>query len=431
MVTSMFLGSVCRRWREIAEATPRLWTSISINAHRSDMEEYVPFVAACLSRSGALPLTLAIYDHKDDYAPKAPDHNKDLVEPHKEAAPIIKVVNANSSRWKSLSIFVPISVLRQLWCDSRRAPALETLCIHAFPSDPNADFLIFNKHKTCIPSPKSLLLSSIRPHMIRIRWDNVDNVDLNNVSKLDVRAMFSCAPKMTSFSIRSLHVDNGNLLFDPIMHHALCKLNLATSWNIDEILNSITVPSLQDLSVMSLSSGLMSMISRSRPPLTHLTIRDVITVDDALIFFKETPLLTNLRLIDVLLPTNFFRLLSTTSTRAAADSEAFLPALSSLTISTALEPDWTDVADMLDTEGVEAVHATRRPLSRFVFRLIGGKLHRDSDSDEGVNPTDSPTLQRLLALKDSGLSLLIMDGRGCDLLAKGQKYIGLNDNEDE
>ncbi|CAA7271212.1 unnamed protein product [Cyclocybe aegerita] len=38
MVASVFLGSVCRRWREIVEATPRLWTSIAINTYRSDRQ---------------------------------------------------------------------------------------------------------------------------------------------------------------------------------------------------------------------------------------------------------------------------------------------------------------------------------------------------------------------------------------------------------
>ena len=60
----LFLGAVCQKWRQLAWATPELWTSLSIipNA-KYNFIEHPPLVKQWLERSASLPLTIRLEDH--------------------------------------------------------------------------------------------------------------------------------------------------------------------------------------------------------------------------------------------------------------------------------------------------------------------------------------------------------------------------------
>ncbi|KAI0919574.1 hypothetical protein AcV5_001604 [Taiwanofungus camphoratus] len=56
------LTHVCRSWRELALATPLLWTTVSV-------EKGLPFVHACLNRSGDVPVDIAARGYVTDVLP--------------------------------------------------------------------------------------------------------------------------------------------------------------------------------------------------------------------------------------------------------------------------------------------------------------------------------------------------------------------------
>ena len=63
----LYLGAVCQKWRQLAWATPQLWTSIRIHIE-SHKGRRTQFVLEWLDRSASLPLTIRLSDYRlSDY----------------------------------------------------------------------------------------------------------------------------------------------------------------------------------------------------------------------------------------------------------------------------------------------------------------------------------------------------------------------------
>ncbi|KAJ7487301.1 hypothetical protein B0H11DRAFT_1861122 [Mycena galericulata] len=64
----LLLTHICRKWRDIALATPALWRAITIGGHNSS-KDHIPFLASWLSRSGDLPLSIQMDDQYSGIEP--------------------------------------------------------------------------------------------------------------------------------------------------------------------------------------------------------------------------------------------------------------------------------------------------------------------------------------------------------------------------
>ncbi|KAJ3501869.1 hypothetical protein NLJ89_g9147 [Agrocybe chaxingu] len=428
-LTPITLGSVCRRWREIVQATPRLWTFISINIGRHDMQTYTPFIDTWLSRSGRLPLTIAIFESKGS----EPDEGFLEADEDTDPSGLIKVVNTLSSRWECLDVSISTSVvLKQLQCDLSGAPGLESLRIRTFPNDDSTDYPTFNEGIPFMPSPRNVFLSSMRPDSVFIRWNLVKCVNINHVNPAELLMIFADAANISHVHIRSLTRDR-DLPLHPVVHRALRMLKFVTSQNIDDILNNLTVPSLQSLHVRAFSPSLTSMIARSKPPLTDMTIRSNIVWDEALQLFKHTPFLSELHLINIaVVPRKFFRRLADTSTISPSLDGRYLPALSSLRILTIQNSFvWQDIVDAFGPNPLNAA-ATRRPLTAFLLHMPRTKAINvpDSGPDE-VSLLNAVALRQLRILRAGGISVSIVDAGGRDLLAENGNGMDSARDEDE
>ncbi|KAJ7487319.1 hypothetical protein B0H11DRAFT_1956550 [Mycena galericulata] len=58
----MLLAQICRQWREIALATPRLWRAISLQGQEDPSENYIQFLRSWLGRSGDFTLSIGMDD---------------------------------------------------------------------------------------------------------------------------------------------------------------------------------------------------------------------------------------------------------------------------------------------------------------------------------------------------------------------------------
>jgi len=94
--TPLRLGAVCRKWRQLAWATPQLWSSLVVQV--TDPGEDAPrLITEWLERSASLPLTI-IFDHS-----------------RVEQAEVTNILNKHSARWYDISRHPSISSSPSFW----------------------------------------------------------------------------------------------------------------------------------------------------------------------------------------------------------------------------------------------------------------------------------------------------------------------------
>lgn len=114
--TVMRPGSICKRWREIALSTPRLWSSIGLNLSRT-AEGHVELARKWLLRSGNVPLSIRLHGHSflcvDDTLPCV----------------IVDMLIRHVERWEVVDFDLPLSLLRQILPARNRLTSLRNLSI--------------------------------------------------------------------------------------------------------------------------------------------------------------------------------------------------------------------------------------------------------------------------------------------------------------
>ncbi|KAJ6457530.1 hypothetical protein C8R47DRAFT_170014 [Mycena vitilis] len=118
----LLLGQICRAWRSVALATPRLWAAIHIVVPSNSLAQRVmDRVVVWLYRSGAVPLHISIVlSSFYDFA-----SNNDI-------SPLLSALVAVSRRWETIEMLLPgnflaASPLRSLTAEA--VPFLETVQI--------------------------------------------------------------------------------------------------------------------------------------------------------------------------------------------------------------------------------------------------------------------------------------------------------------
>ncbi|KAJ6602793.1 hypothetical protein DFH09DRAFT_451509 [Mycena vulgaris] len=107
------LTEICRKWRDIALATPRLWRAVCIHDIEDDVfARQIAMVKAWLSRSGSCPLSVRM--------------DKDAIDPVQPAQELLNVIVPYRARWEHAKLVIdslsylpilegPMPFLRQLY----------------------------------------------------------------------------------------------------------------------------------------------------------------------------------------------------------------------------------------------------------------------------------------------------------------------------
>ncbi|KAJ3501388.1 hypothetical protein NLJ89_g9360 [Agrocybe chaxingu] len=302
---------------------------------------------------------------------------------------------------------------------------LKSLRIHPRPGPlSDNDDLTFNTgaDANSILHPKNVFLSRISPNSVGIAWNHVVRADIGGITAFDYLSLLATSPKLISLRICALKDNEGQGTQSfgphPVTHSALEILNLTTiAQNIDALLNHITLPSLQKLVANSLTTGLTSMIARSAPPLTDLTIGNAESSGEVISLLKMMPNLNDLRLLDTQIGTWFFQYLASTSTFSTSPSEdedeRFLPNLSSLKIRGQLTLLWSYVEDLfglipkLNGQDVDGQMQIRRPLTKLSI-----EIKPVVPMVVGYYKTEVVDEETLRQLRTAGISLEIYDYQG-------------------
>jgi hypothetical protein len=150
----LFLGSVCRTWRELAWSTPWMWSSVALEV-KTPSQNSANFLAEWLSRSGQCALTISLRCDVDRHQ-KIED----------TAQEVISVVVRFSERWRHITFDLPSPYYDNLHSIQGRLPLLESLSMRLLggPRSEENPFWMFS----IAPQLKMVQCSDFPPHSIVI-----------------------------------------------------------------------------------------------------------------------------------------------------------------------------------------------------------------------------------------------------------------------
>ena len=186
------LGAVCRKWRQLAWATPNLWEMLHVyigpSTRNSLADAFPSLIEAWLGRSGVLPLT--IFFVIDDPA---------RIEIEFATLRIIKVLNLHSDRWRNLFLNVganaeipklfsgyehPNQLVHLQLAINRRRSRSQKFIIKSFPTH--------------------LQLRDFPPTSIDICWDNLTHASVDSLSANECLEVLRLAPSLEYYHVTQL-----------------------------------------------------------------------------------------------------------------------------------------------------------------------------------------------------------------------------------
>ncbi|KAJ7072888.1 hypothetical protein C8F01DRAFT_264376 [Mycena amicta] len=268
----VLLTRVCRSWRDIALATPSLWTRLHIvepshtsalpfsptsrAALQAKLQQRTEVITMWLTRARQLPLSISLESPFPASAFRQPD-SSDLL---RELIPF-------AGRWKRLELAVSLQnlgILRHLTPND--VPQLEkvSLCITTHTQPPQPDWSTLQL--LAGPSITSLCIAGINFVLqdIPVRWGQLTELSLGISTQLTVATMLEvlrCCPKLKCGRMR---VDDWTTTpeilqtYTAVQSECLCSFELHCSPSMPSplrILPLFVFPALQDLVLHPASCG--------------------------------------------------------------------------------------------------------------------------------------------------------------------------------
>jgi hypothetical protein len=232
--TPLRLGAVCRRWRQLAWATPQLWSSLVVEV-KALGEHPLQLIAEWLKRSGSLPLTIR-FNHPSAKQVRG-------VYPA-----VTNILNKHSARWYDMYLDIPADHLHHL-CGSSQGNILRRLTLrHSILNPTRSKFSTFSM--TSKPRPTDLTLLSVGLPCVNITWNNLTVASLYDIGVDECVELIRRAPLLQTLRLQEINTSSGGFPTPNkrIVHPHLHSLEL---WGVRKksvvfgILDSLCLPSLE------------------------------------------------------------------------------------------------------------------------------------------------------------------------------------------
>ncbi|PPR00342.1 hypothetical protein CVT24_004363 [Panaeolus cyanescens] len=274
----VFCG-VCTYWRNIAIATPALWSAIAINTSSN-----IDLIALWLKRSQSHPLSLYL---SMEYSRAYEGYRKKK----RHTRRILGMLAPTMPRWKHAWISLEQEsemrrFLSALIPEEGKSPATMLECLHVSPehtlvltpdlisrlsSFPHATLRRFALQRGYDAPPFDSIPTSL--------WSNLQQMSFSNsLSNRALHAILKGCRNLRSMWIKTLRLDVNRPQRTPTVAHALQSLNIGlVDGDLTQLIDPLTVPNLKQLSyVTRLGNGqskcLQSFFERSGCELESLTI---------------------------------------------------------------------------------------------------------------------------------------------------------------
>ena len=232
----LYLGAVCQKWRQLAWATPELWTSLCISFGGKYDDDQPQLVTEWLERSASLLLTVRYVDRWG----LIPGGDK-----------IIVILNKHSARWHDMHFEVPAPRLHRFNGSSQENFLRRLVLHHHHPftgaQGQPSDFSPFSmKSKS---SPVDLTLTRVGLRCVDILWNNLTAASVNDIGLDDCLELIRRAPLLETLTLQTINSSDVFPIPDTrILHLHLHALELLEIWKeavLTGILDSLCLPSLE------------------------------------------------------------------------------------------------------------------------------------------------------------------------------------------
>jgi hypothetical protein len=246
----LYLGAVCQKWRQLAWATPQLWSSFHIRV--TSHPHQAQFILEWLDRSASLPLTIRLSSYT-----RHPE-NKDM----DDRDEVINLLNKYSARWHDMHVELPAHLL-ELLSGSSQENILRRLALHVFDSPPSHFSTFSMKSK---PSPTELTLVRVGLPYVDIVWNNLTMASVSEISVDDCLELIRRAPLLETLRLQSIHPSSSVLPISKtrVIYPRVRSLELLGIWEenvVTGILDSLRLPSMEQWIHDQSSIPLDNMIS--------------------------------------------------------------------------------------------------------------------------------------------------------------------------
>jgi hypothetical protein len=271
------LGAVCRKWRQLAWATPNLWTTLYIRIKASitpSTAESLPgLLCEWLGRSGAVPLTIYFFPYEDFLE----DNTTDYISPWTDALDatadlVIDFLNMHSGQWRNLHLRASSAILERFKCSTEPKQLVSIELADTINKEtPPLKFMMESELNLT-----HLKLVYFPPTSINVRWDNITHATFYQITIDEGLDFLRRAPSLEYYCVYLYgRDDNDEISLNPIVHPRLHSLNLSTPSK--EFLDTVNLPSLQEW-IQNTRGGhlplgaMLSFLKRSRCPLKVLNL---------------------------------------------------------------------------------------------------------------------------------------------------------------
>ncbi|PPQ93436.1 hypothetical protein CVT25_004506 [Psilocybe cyanescens] len=267
IMAPLYLGAVCKAWRELAWATLRLWTSVyAYVAVRDDFtglstinESKLDIFRQWISRTGQLPLSVQLcgtapYYESDDATEYEENEMKILYQQNVENnfGPFIDILNNHSDRLRDLALVCPISLLPRFTGNSRGTPLLR--CLFLTPSGLNyypPDKVLFSIAARQ-PQPQVISINHLWLISVDIDWSNLTDLLAKSFSVQECLKVLKHAPRLKHCDFRYVDRDPTDHTLHPPVQHTTIEFLSVGSVNDDRIaliFDKLTLPALSSLAI--------------------------------------------------------------------------------------------------------------------------------------------------------------------------------------
>ncbi|KAJ3511639.1 hypothetical protein NLJ89_g3983 [Agrocybe chaxingu] len=419
------LATVSRRWRAVACSTASLWTFIRLCPESiSDWYSYEVFLKRWLSRSAQQPLDIYLniqYCSVNHYVK------------WKHCVSIIKILNEHSSRWATLSLEVPLHLVRLFKGGPTALRHLEKLSIRPPPHlDDDRDTSRLDLG-TPLPSLESVSVSGFKLRNILIDWRDITAISVSCMQINECLELFKSAQHLRECTLDDISesAPGAEDPESPIVMEHLAKMDIEISANFTSpFFDHLISPSLNSLIYRGIEQPLgplTSLILRSSCPIKSLSVGEHHCFeheDDLYDLLWSVPTVEELWVHDIFLVDGFFELLARpVADREGSEEPNFLPSLAKLYLDPPSGPtdfSWTAVQRSLEARILSKIAEGKEPLLKQVHFEMYVEPYEDGYY------IDKAALETFKRIIDSGVKIGISNAYGLrestDMISYSRAY---------